>query len=199
MMKSQSRNRNEVDISKTLSYILRHDPKGLRMRPDGYVVLGELLRLPALRGVTPETIHRVVADNSKMRFSITVIGDTEYIRANQGHSISVVDQEQLLTRVTDPTLITPCIHGTYSKNMGDILRTGLKPMGRTNIHFANGLPHQVKSGMRRDCNVLIYIDVEKAMKDGCPFYVSSNDVILSPGFGDSKTIPPEYFLDVQYR
>jgi RNA:NAD 2'-phosphotransferase (TPT1/KptA family) len=195
-MKSQPK--SQVDISKTLSYILRHDPKGLRMRPDGYVVLDQLMRLPALRGVTRETVHRVVADNSKMRFSITVIDGTEYIRANQGHSISVVDPDQLLTRVTDPSLIIPCIHGTYSKNMGDISRTGLKTMSRMNIHFANGLPHQVKSGMRRDCNVLIYIDVEKAMRDGCPFYVSSNDVILSPGFGDSKTIPAEYFLDVRY-
>ena len=35
--------------------------------------------------------------------------------------------------------------------------------------------------MRRTCEVLVYIDLARCLKDGIPFVVSANGVILSAG------------------
>ncbi|KAH8962732.1 hypothetical protein BDL97_05G115600 [Sphagnum fallax] len=46
-------------------------------------------------------------------------------------------------------------------------------------------------GMRGSADILIYLDVEKALKGGMKLYMSENRVILTEGFDGS--IPPEYF------
>lgn len=89
-------------------------------------------------------------------------------------------------------------------------------MARNQVHFATGPAldtvlsaqtegqtqqnePQVISGMRRDAQILIYINIEKALAAGCPFWRSENDVILSEGItsgnGDDKLVPLE-FVDV---
>jgi 2'-phosphotransferase len=60
--------------------------------------------------------------------------------------------------------------------------------------------------MRRDAQILIYIDIKKAMAAGCPFWRSENGVILSEGVdveggqeagdGASQKIIPLEFFDV---
>jgi len=35
--------------------------------------------------------------------------------------------------------------------------------------------------MRSSCDIIVQIDMEAAMKDGIPFYISSNNVILTEG------------------
>jgi hypothetical protein len=77
--------------------------------------------------------------------------------------------------------------------MDQIWEQGLKRMNRNHIHFATGLPEEdgVISGMRGSANILIYLDVEKALKGGMKLYMSENRVILTEGFDGS--IPPEYF------
>ncbi len=58
---------------------------------------------------------------------------------------------------------------------------------------------QVISGMRADCNMYIFVDVDAAMHDGhLQFYLSSNGVILSPG-DEHGRIPILYFSRVQKR
>jgi len=56
-------------------------------------------------------------------------------------------------------------------------------MGRNHIHFAPNLPQNstVISGMRRDADLLFYIDLPKALAAGIPFWRSENEVILSEG------------------
>ncbi|KMP08193.1 tRNA splicing 2' phosphotransferase 1 [Coccidioides immitis RMSCC 2394] len=55
----------------------------------------------------------------------------------------------------------------------------------------------VISGMRSDSQILIYIDLKKALAAGCPFWISENGVILSEGLetGDShgKVVGTEFF------
>ena len=69
-----------------------------------------------------------------------------------------------------------------------------------NLDFAKGLPgdNEVISGMRYSCNVIIEIDMAKAIKDGYKFYKSLNDVILCPGKGDEGALPPTYFSKVHF-
>ncbi|TYH02432.1 hypothetical protein ES288_A09G140200v1 [Gossypium darwinii] len=77
------------------------------------------------------------------------------IRANQGHTVMTVESEKLLKQIL-----------SADENLESILESGLKRMKRLHVHFSSGLPTdgEVISGMRRDVNVLIYLDVRKALE-----------------------------------
>jgi 2'-phosphotransferase len=51
--------------------------------------------------------------------------------------------------------------------------------------------------MRGDAQILIYINIKRALAAGCPFWISENGVILSEGMGTDdgpeKVIPLEFF------
>ncbi|KAL4381716.1 hypothetical protein AHAS_Ahas04G0161300 [Arachis hypogaea] len=90
-----------------------------------------------------------------------------------------------------------CVHGTYRKNMNSILESGLKRMKRLHVHFSCGLPTdgEIISGMRRDVNVLIFLDVRKALEEGMKLFISDNKVILTEGF--DGVVPPKYFKKIE--
>jgi 2'-phosphotransferase len=51
----------------------------------------------------------------------------------------------------------------------------------------------VISGMRTSCEVVIEINMVKAIYEGnIPFFISENKVILTPG-NESGSLPPMYF------
>eukprot|EP00850_Spirogloea_muscicola_P011846 SM000075S21935 [mRNA] locus=s75:152901:155125:- [translate_table: standard] len=178
-----------------------------------------------VRKVNRQTFARHVAAqavelDNKQRFALLEEGGQLLIRANQGHTIRSVTSEHLLQEVTDPDQIPDiplflqhfvcmghffdnpcapaavCVHGTFSRYLESIMKTGLNRMARNHIHFAKGLPKEagVISGMRGSCEVLIYINVKTAMKDGIRFYVSDNNVILSDGV--EGVLLPKYFKEV---
>ncbi|XP_018420735.1 PREDICTED: tRNA 2'-phosphotransferase 1 isoform X2 [Nanorana parkeri] len=156
----------DVRLSKLLSYALRHGAVsiGLDMAPDGFVPVSSLLSLPQFRSFSLNDIERVVRSNDKQRFMLRSSepeGKLE-IRANQGHSLQVeVDLTPLGTE-----LPAQAIHGTYLRHWPSILHRGLSCMSRTHIHLSIELPGEgdsVISGMRRDCEVAIFIDLPKAI------------------------------------
>lgn len=110
--------------------------------------------------------------------------------------MKIVNTEDLLTKIEDPSLYPVVIHGTFTKFWGLIKPEGLKRMTRNHIHFAPGLPKEegVISGMRGSCDVIIEIDMEQAIKDGIPFYISTNNVILTEGI--DGLLPAKYFKRV---
>jgi 2'-phosphotransferase len=130
------------------------------------------------------------------------------IRANQGHSISGVDPDRLLTRLTPEELVgTPVVvHGTNVGAWEKHIRTeGLKRMKRNHIHFATGTPPKdrsggghnavvVVSGMRKSCQVYVYVDTSQCARDGIEFYRSDNGVLLTSGI--NGTLATEYFSHV---
>ncbi|CAN6845645.1 unnamed protein product [Brassica oleracea] len=70
-----------------------------------------------------------------------------------------------------------CIHGTYEKNLESILAYGLKRM-------------------RRDVNVLIFLNIKKPLEDGIAFYINSdNKVILTEGI--DSVVPVDYFQKIE--
>lgn len=102
-----------------------------------------------------------------------------------------------LKEIENSEQVPHVIHGTYKRSWFKIKTEGLKRMKRTHIHFATGLPSDkgVISGMRSDVDVLIFIDVTRALQSGIKFYQSSNGVVLSPG-DERGVIKPKYFLRV---
>ena len=52
--------------------------------------------------------------------------------------------------------------------------------------------------MRASSEVLIFVDVPKAIQDGYKFFLSANGVVLTEGNKDGF-LPPEYFKSVEDR
>lgn len=76
-------------------------------------------------------------------------------------------------------------------------------MGRNHVHFSTGLPEDseagVVSGMRRDAEVLIYVDVAASLKDGgIKWWISENGVVLTEG-DVNGLVPLKYFKEVAGR
>ena len=117
----------------------------------------------------------------------------------QGHSIRLVDDRLLLRRLNlEDEELPLCVHGTYYSSVDSIVQSGgLRTRGRNHIHFTSSFPgdRRVISGMRNDCDVAIWIELRKALRDGVPFYMSVNEVILSPGI--EGLVALRYFLAAQ--
>jgi 2'-phosphotransferase len=172
---------------------------GLEVRTDGYVKVSDLLKQNGLKVLNLDHLKQITADCAKQRFGMVEEEDGWYMRANQGHSMGGIEASELLTQITDPSEIPVCIHGTYMKYWDAIKETGLSKMNRQHIHMTTSevQKEDARSGFRKSCNLLIFVDAERAMTDGCLFYRSENNVILSPGFDGA--IPAQYFSKVITR
>ncbi|XP_078315938.1 uncharacterized protein LOC111128435 isoform X2 [Crassostrea virginica] len=185
-----------VFLSKKLSFILRHgaEKMGFKLMPGGFLWVDDILGRNEYKAFTFDHIKHVVDTNDKKRFSLVKDESTgSYkIRANQGHSLEVDGLE--LTPITDAKDAPDVIHGTYFSSWEIIKEQGLNKMNRNHIHFAAGEPGEsgVISGMRSSCEVIIKLNMEKALSSGLQFYRSANNVILSPGDSEGF-IRPCYF------
>ncbi|KAF8732772.1 hypothetical protein HU200_015109 [Digitaria exilis] len=102
---STSAGYHSSDASGSSSRVLRHMAAelGLDMRTDGYVRVRDLLRLNVrsyaevpLKSHTVDEIREAVRRDNKGRFSLLEEDGELLIRANQGHSVTLVTSESLL-------------------------------------------------------------------------------------------------------
>lgn len=103
------------------------------------------------------------------------------IRANQGHSI-VLSSESLQLTPLLPQGLPVAVHGTFYPAYEAIVESGcLSRMGRNHIHLA-AAETGVVSGMRADAEVLVFVDVVRAVEEGgLKFWTSANGVVLTEG------------------
>uniref|UniRef100_A0A3B3ZNE1 2'-phosphotransferase n=1 Tax=Periophthalmus magnuspinnatus TaxID=409849 RepID=A0A3B3ZNE1_9GOBI len=188
----------DVQLSKSLSYVLRHGASqmGFQMSTDGFLFVEDLLAHPQFRSWCLDDVKRVVESNDKQRFKLQPHAENGrlQIRANQGHSLQVKDLELKPVLADFPDCPPEAVHGSFLRNWTSIQQHGLSRMKRSHIHLAPGLPGEenVISGMRKDCDLAIFIDVTKALSDGIQFFWSDNGVLLTPGDTDGKLLP-KYF------
>ena len=203
---------SDRNLSRALSWALRHAAPslGLPISTDGYVPLRELLSCdhPRFRKKrwAEEDVRRVVANSDKQRFRLIHRraegegdgGEILCVRANQGHSIPSVICDDLLKPISSNELreMQTIVHGTFLGPWEQqIKKHGLSRMRRNHIHFASGLSggdKKIISGMRSTCQIHIYVDAGKCARDGVPFYLSENGVILTPGDA-AGMLPVKYF------
>lgn len=193
----------DVQFSKAMTYLLRHGAikEGFEITQDGFVKLDDILAHKNFKNATKEDLVKIVETCPKQRFGIKTVKDENtqveniYIRANQGHSID--DLELGMKEITEADNIEECLHGTYYKAWEAIKMEGLSKMNRQHIHFTRHFPGSIKviSGMRSNCEVIVSIDISHCIKDGIKFFLSENDVILSPG-DQNGSITPKYFKQV---
>ena len=194
-------------LSKALTTLLRHRATtvGLAIRPDGFCHVSEALRSHDIRhlGATIDDGVHMVRCCNKQRLELRTEHSQLLVRARQGHSMSVVQDDSLLRRlsVLDSNLPEFCVHGTIYKHLPSILQLGLIIGGtrhaRNHVHFTPYEPYDSRniSGMRSGSEVAIYIDLHRALRHGVPFLISSNQVILSLGI--EGVIAADYILKLR--
>ena len=141
-----------------MSSILRHNAENYKIaiRSDGYVLLTDLLEhMNKVKKWKLSEMHikAEVQLNEKQRYALAEIDGKLMVRAQQGHSLKLVENEELLEAITNPFTYNEVVHGTYYDPMPKIMEGGLNKMKRNHIHFALGTPgaNGVISGMRASC------------------------------------------------
>ena len=175
---------NLVELSKEISYALRHAPWEFELELDeqGFVPIAQLLHALNESGtyereVTQADLEQIIANSEKKRHEI--VGDK--IRALYGHTVPQIIKKE----PGNPPAVL--YHGTTHKALPQILQDGLKPMQRQYVHLSVDVGTATRVGKRRDPEpVILKIDAEVAQKGGIPFFTGNDKVWLC------KEIPKEY-------
>lgn len=167
------------NISKTMSYLLRHDTEGMDIDHEGWVPIPELLERLQKRNLNADRdqLRTVVEQDPKGRYELKA----EQIRARYGHSIDGID----------PTL-TPAnreelFHGTSPDVVDQICSEGLQKQGRQKVHLSTSVD-EARSVGRRHTNqpVILTVDAKGAQENGTRIERASPVVYVA------DEIPPEF-------
>jgi putative RNA 2'-phosphotransferase len=165
---------NYLELSKTISYALRHAPEyyNLELDNEGWVSLTDLLAALNEKhlNVTKENIIEMVAIADKKRHQIL----EGKIRAYYGHSTN----EKIIKKLQTPPDIL--YHGTIAGSLSNILEKGLLPMNRQYVHLSinQEMANEV-ARRRKGERVILKINAQEAFLNGIPFYKEENDVWLA--------------------
>lgn len=172
---------NDIQISKFMSYVLRHNPKGKPISKEGWMDLKDLLELlnnEFSHAIDQKDVERVVSENDKQRFKIK--GDK--IRASQGHTMEKINIE-LIPKIPPDILY----HGTKISILDIIKREGLKKMKRHHVHLsAERKTAEIVARRWHQGILILEIDAKRMNFDGSIFYLSDNGVWLT------DNVPPQY-------
>ncbi|UYU31964.1 RNA 2'-phosphotransferase [Siccibacter colletis] len=169
-------NNKITDISKFLSYVLRHQPEsiGLLLDKEGWAVISELITCSIKEGYKLDNniIFNIVDSSDKKRFTISE--DGLRIRAAQGHSTQQVD-------ITYIEKVPPCFlyHGTAIRFIFSIREQGLIPMSRKYVHLSSNKDTAIQVGQRYGKPVLLKIEALNMYDQGFKFYQADNGVWLT--------------------
>jgi putative RNA 2'-phosphotransferase len=166
---------NPVRFSKFMSLVLRHQPEiiHLTMDSNGWVAIDELIHNAeqyANKLIDRETLEEIVRTNNKQRFIID--RETNRIRANQGHSITV---DLGLSPQTPPDEL---YHGTATCFLDFIMRQGIKKMSRQYVHLSSTAETAKTVGQRHGKSIVLCVDAKVMHENGVVFYLSENKVWL---------------------
>ena len=170
------------EISKFLSMVLRHDPSsiGLTLSLNGWADIHELIAKAEIRGksFSYDELIEVVRTNDKQRFTISA--DGQRIRAAQGHSIAV---DLALAPIKPPLIL---FHGTAVANVEAILRDGLRPGLRQQVHLSADQDTARMVGLRHGKPAVLSVAAGQMHLEGFKFFLSDNGVWLI------DAVPPQF-------
>lgn len=172
----------QIEISKFLSYVLRHKPEsiGLELDERGWASVERVVDCAVANGMqmTCGSIIEIVMDSDKQRFCLSE--DRLYIRANQGHSIRV---DLGLEALIPPEKL---FHGTATRFLESIFKEGLQPQRRQHVHLSNDMETAIAVGKRHGVPVVLEIASGLMHEAEFEFFRSANGVWLT------DRVPPEY-------
>ena len=169
------------DTSKFMSLILRHKPEviGISLDEHGWANVDELITgIAKTQDFNMDILEEIVREDEKQRYSFNE--DKTLIRANQGHSIPVDVELEVLEPPAE------LWHGTGEKYGASIDEQGLIPKSRLYVHLSKDKDTAVKVGKRHGNPVLYIVKAGEMYRDGYQFYLSKNGVWLT------KQVPVKY-------
>jgi putative RNA 2'-phosphotransferase len=171
-----------VQLSKFLSFVLRHKPDaiGLVLDAQGWVGIDGLIAKADAAGTrfSGSDLRHVVETSDKKRFTISPDGSR--IRAAQGHSVTVA----LGLQASEPP---PALYyGTATRFVESIKRDGLKPQQRQQVHLSHDEATAHRVGQRHGKPIIFVVDASRMHAQGFSFYRADNGVWLT------DRVPPEF-------
>ncbi|QBH01560.1 RNA 2'-phosphotransferase [Xanthomonas oryzae] len=164
------------EISKFLSYVLRHEPQaiGLALDREGWADINALMAGAKIAGkeLDFELIRALVAFNDKKRFAISK--DGLRIRAVQGHSTDTVTIQH--EAQVPPDLL---YHGTATRFLDSILAEGLRPCERHHVHLSHEMATARTVGQRYGKPVILEIEALRMYRQCFNFFKADNGVWLT--------------------
>ena len=168
--------KQHTEISKFLSFVLRHKPEaiGLTLDAEGWAEIDLLIACANQSGqvLTRSLLQEVVETSDKKRF--TVSEDGLSIRAAQGHSV----QSVAITHVEKqpPEFL---YHGTATQFLDSIREQGLLPGSRHYVHLSEDEQTATAVGQRYGKPVVLKIKALLMQQQGFKFYLADNGVWLT--------------------
>jgi putative RNA 2'-phosphotransferase len=177
---------SRIKTGKFLSYVLRHRPDsiGITLDKNGWVDIDELLTAARANGkrVSRQDLEQIVATNDKKRFAVS--DDGRYIRACQGHSVSV---DLDLAPTVPPEFL---YHGTVERFLDSIRAQGLVRGNRHHVHLSPDEATAQKVGSRRGKPVILIVEAAQMHQAGHQFFRSANNVWLT------EKVPVEFLREL---
>jgi len=168
--------KKNIDISKFLSYVLRHQPEaiGLSLGNEGWAIISDLILCSVKEGYTLDNnlLRNIVDSSDKKRFTIS--DDGLRIRAAQGHSIQQVNIAY--TEKKPPDIL---YHGTASRFISAIREQGLIPLSRQYVHLSPDEDTAIQVGQRHGKPVVLKITALNMYEQGFKFFQADNGVWLT--------------------
>ena len=173
---------NDTQLSKFLSFILRHQPEtiGLVLDSHGWASIDDLIAKGNAAGTRfgRDDLLRVVAGSDKKRFSLSADGLS--IRAAQGHSVPV---ELGLVPQEPPSIL---YHGTAMRFVEAIMSEGVKPQTRQQVHLSSDEATAQRVGQRHGKPHIFKVDAGSMHAKGFKFFRADNGVWLT------DHVPPQF-------
>lgn len=168
--------KKNTDISKFLSYAMRHQPEviGLFLDKEGWAFINDLIFCAAQEGyiLDNDIIRNIVDKSDKKRFTISE--DGLRIRAVQGHSTNQVNI--IYKEKTPPDTL---YHGTATRFMSAIREQGLIPLSRQYVHLSADEETAIQVGQRHGKPIVLKIKTLNMYEQGFKFYQADNEVWLT--------------------
>lgn len=167
---------NYIELSKELSYILRHNPQkiGLAIDNEGWVDIIELVSCLRTKSqfscLTIDDVVEMIKFSEKKRHEIV----NGRIRALYGHSL---EQKIAMCPLHPPISL---YHGTSRDSLDSIMREGLISQQRQYVHLSSKSSTAIAVGKRRDSKpVVLTINAYQAHEEGVLFYLANEDIWLA--------------------
>lgn len=168
--------KQRADISKFLSFVLRHQPDaiGLTLDLEGWADISALIIAAANDGkqLDRDLIQTVVTTSDKKRFSISE--DGLRIRAVQGHSTDSVNINYV--EKVPPEFL---YHGTATRFIESIRNQGLLPGSRQYVHLSQDEQTAHAVGQRHGKPIVLKIKALLMHEHDFKFFQAENGVWLT--------------------
>lgn len=175
------KNSDLIKTSRYISLILRHKPQaaGITLDNNGWAKVDDLIEgVGKTHYLTMEVLEEIVRTDDKQRYSFN--SDKSLIRANQGHSIPVDVELEILE---PPEYL---YHGTGEKYKASIDEQGLIGKSRLYVHLSTDYSTAMSVGARHGTPIVYKVNTKQMHDDGFVFYHSVNNVWLT------EKVPPKY-------